>query len=437
MHKKASGHIQYLIWGASLVLLLGLLVGQLLWLLLIALSLYLFWTLRQAIRLHRWLYQNDSQGDIPESYGLWGDLFEGLYNVQQQNKATQNTLKSMIQRVRTSTNALRDGVIMTNAEGQMDWWNEAAAELFGFRSDKDFGQLITNLVREPTFKNYFERKQYDDALDIASPVNNNVILRVHITLFGEEDRLILAQDITRMHHLEQMRRDFVSNVSHEMRTPLTVIHGYIETFQDAPDLPKKWLRPLKSMADQTRRLEVLVSDLLLLEKYESDDRTASQKQVSVAKLLSTVCHDAQLLSGEREHTITLNCETEDQLVGEENQLRSAFSNLVFNAVKYTPSGGAVTLRLRETGDGLIEFSVTDTGPGIPDVDRDRVTQRFVRLDNSRTKPGSGLGLSLVQAIADVHNGRFELGEGPGVIDGGHGPGLRAALVFPKAPPETV
>ncbi|MDX1451435.1 MAG: phosphate regulon sensor histidine kinase PhoR [Oleiphilaceae bacterium] len=409
MHKQAGGHLRYLIWGVALTILFGLAIGQLAWVLVIALSAYLLWSLRQAIRLHRWLYGEETHDDIPESYGLWGDLFEGLYSVQQQNLATQNSLKSMIERVRSSTNALRDGVIMTNGEGQMDWWNEAAAELFGFRRDKDFGQLITNLVREPTFKKYFERKDYEQALELVSPANPNLILRIHITLFGEEDRLILAQDITRMHHLEQMRRDFVSNVSHEMRTPLTVIHGYIETLQDAADLPTKWQRPLKSMADQTRRLEVLVSDLLLLEKYESEDRAQSQKDVSVSKLLEMICSDARLLSGEREHKIRLHCEAHGSLVGEENQLRSAFSNLVFNAVKYTPEKGQIDVLCWQDNRGL-HVSVRDTGCGFDPIHIPRLTERFYRADPSRNNQtgGSGLGLAIVKHVLINHDATLEI-----------------------------
>lgn len=409
MHKKAAGHIQFLAWGFALCVVIGLLIDQLAWVLVFALSSYLIWYVRQAVRLHHWLYQRKAPIEIPESYGLWGDLFDGLHQVQQQNKQTQASLKAMIQRVRTSTNALKEAVVMTNEEGQMEWWNKAAERMFGFRSDQDLGQLMTNLIRDPDFKRYFDSKDYEEALEIESPLDSNVIVRVYITLFGREDRLIFAQDVTRIHHLEQMRRDFVSNVSHEMRTPLTVIHGYIETLQDAGDVPSKWQRPLRSMADQTRRLELLVSDLLLLEKYESQDQAGLSHRVDVKKLLGSICHDAEVLSGEREHNIVLQCDSEDVLIGEEGQLRSAFSNLVYNAVKYTPTGGEITVHWYQDHLGG-HLTVRDTGCGFDPVHIPRLTERFYRADPSRNKGtgGSGLGLAIVKHVLINHNANLEI-----------------------------
>ncbi len=409
MHKRATSHIQFLLWFAILISVFGLAIGSLLQVWLVSLGLYLVWTLRQAFRLHQWLYRGSKPAPIPDSYGLWGDLFEGLYQLEQKNIRTQGHLSSLIERVRSSTNALRDAIIMTNAQGQMDWWNKAAEQLFGFQRDTDQGQLVTNLVRDPEFKRYFERKQYDDALEIQSPFNPNIILRVHITLFGEEDRLILAQDITRMHHLEQMRRDFVSNVSHEMRTPLTVIHGYIETLQDAGQLDAKWRRPLNAMADQTRRLEVLVSDLLLLEKYESVESRAVQTDVDVNYMLTAICQDATMLSGERQHKINLQCEGVLALKGEENQLRSAFSNLIYNAVKYTQDMGEIYVSAWCDNKGL-HVSVKDNGCGFDPKHIPRLTERFYRADPSRNAStgGSGLGLAIVKHVLINHDASLEI-----------------------------
>jgi len=409
MHKNASGHIQFIVWGVLLCIVIGFAIGELAWMLVIALSIYLVWSVRQSIRLHHWLYEKDKANEIPESFGLWGDLFDGLYNVQQQNQRTQAHLKSMISRVRVSTNALKEAVVMTNNDGLMEWWNDAAGRLLGFRSHQDEGQLITNLFRDPAFKRYFDSKEYEDALEIASPLNSDILLRVYITLFGQDDRLIFAQDITRIHQLEQMRRDFVSNVSHEMRTPLTVIHGYIETLQDAPDSPAKWQRPLRSMSDQTRRLEVLVSDLLLLEKYETHEVGSAEHSVNVAKLLQVICHDAQLLSGERNHAITLHSEGDDWLLGDESQLRSAFSNLIYNAVKYTPEGGSIDVHWYSDRQGA-HLRVKDSGCGFDPVHIPRLTERFYRADPSRNNGtgGSGLGLAIVKHALLNHGASLEI-----------------------------
>ena len=409
MQKKAAGHIQSIAWAFVLCLLVGVLVGEVAWVLVLALSVYLVWTVRQAVRLHRWLFQQGGSNEIPESIGLWGDLFDGLYQEQQQNLQSQKHLKSLIERVRVSTNALKEAVVMTNGEGQMEWWNDAAGRLLGFRSNQDQGQLITNLFRDPAFTHYYESKVYDDALEIASPIDATILLRVYITLFGKDDRLLFAQDITRIHQLEQMRRDFVSNVSHEMRTPLTVIHGYLETLTDSPDAPAKWMRPLRSMADQTRRLEVLVSDLLLLEKYESQGRQGASQSVNVGTLLTLICQDARLLSGERAHDIQLSCETDDALFGEESQLRSAFSNLIYNAVKYTPEHGEIRVRWYRDGLGL-HLSVKDNGCGFDPLHIPRLTERFYRADPSRNSNtgGSGLGLAIVKHVLINHGATLDI-----------------------------
>lgn len=409
MNRQAQAHLHSLMWALVLIIIIGLVLDQLVWTLLIGLSAYLVWMIRQTLRLYTWLLNQDKSSSVPESYGLWGDLFDGLYQIQQRNHQTEAQLKALVKRIRSSTNALKDAVIMTNSLGEMEWWNLASGRLLGLREETDHGQLITNLVRDPAFKHYFDAKHYDDALDMVSPINSKTTLRIHITLFGKEDRLIIAQDITRVNQLEQMRRDFVSNVSHEMRTPLTVIHGYLETFNDSQDVPEKWKRPMKAMFDQTRRLDVLVSDLLLLEKYESGTRINDQQTVDVSKLLQMICHDAGILSGEQNHNITLEVKLEAKLKGDENQLRSAFSNLVFNAVKYTSAGGEIQVNAWQDQTGM-HVSVKDTGCGFDPVHIPRLTERFYRVDPSRHTQtgGSGLGLAIVKHVLINHQGTLEI-----------------------------
>lgn len=429
MHKRSIGHIKSLIWALLGLVLFGLLLGELAWVLTIGLSAYLIWTIIQSVRLHRWLYRqhNKTRGDlaIPQSYGLWGDLFEGIYQLQYQNKQTQDHLKSLINRVQMSTNALKDAVIMTDSEGVMEWWNVAAAELLGFRADTDKGQLISNLIRLPAFKAYFQGKNYRDPLELNSPINKNIKLRIHITLFGQDDRLVFVQDITRMSRLEQMRKDFVSNVSHDLRTPLTVIKGYIETLQDATDVPMKWHRPLKNMAAQAQRMETLVHDLLLLAKFETADLSRSSQQINIEHLLKMVCHDAGLLSADRKHQIQLrinhtllnlseqssNIHPQEPcyIMGDERQLYSAFSNLVFNAVKYTPDQGLISLDWWRSSQGF-HLSVKDTGVGFDPMHIPHLTERFYRTDPSRDNAtgGSGLGLAIVKHVLLNHKGSLEI-----------------------------
>jgi two-component system phosphate regulon sensor histidine kinase PhoR len=244
-------------------------------------------------------------------------------------------------------------------------------------------------------------------------------------LFGQDDRLVFVQDITRISRLEQMRKDFVSNVSHDLRTPLTVIKGYIETLQDAQDVPMKWHRPLKNMAAQAQRMETLIHDLLLLAKYETADLSQSTQQIDIENLLRIVCHDAQLLSAERKHQIQLrinhcpislnaagsSAEQKERIyiMGDERQLYSAFSNLVFNAVKYTPEQGEISLDWWRSKQGF-HLSVKDTGVGFDPIHIPHLTERFYRTDPSRdnTTGGSGLGLAIVKHVLMNHKGKLEI-----------------------------
>lgn len=425
MHKRSVGHIRSLFWALFSLIIIGLLTDHLPWVLVVGLFSYLVWTVVQSIRLHHWLESQQGEQAIPQSYGLWGDLFEGIYQLQYQNKLAQNHLESLVSRVQMSTNALQDVVIMTNSEGAMEWWNFAAAELLGFRLETDRGQLVTNLIRNPSFKRYFDSKDYSEPLEINSPSNNKIKLRMYLTLFGQGDRLVFAQDITRISQLEQMRKDFVSNVSHDLRTPLTVIKGYIETFQDSSDLPLKWQRPLKSMSTQTQKMESLIHDLLLLAKFETADLSHTREPVDIESLLSLVWHDAQVLSGEKQHKISLlfnneslelsrrevssNPNKRTYISGDERQLYSAISNLVFNAVKYTPEKGSIKLEWWQDLKGF-HFSVKDTGVGFDPIHIPHLTERFYRTDPSRdnTTGGSGLGLAIAKHVLINHKASLEI-----------------------------
>lgn len=430
MHKRSIGHLHSLFWALVSLVMIGLLIGELAWTLAIGLFAYLIWTIVQSVRLHRWLYSQQDEKGIPQSYGLWGDLFEGIYQLQYQNKQAQNHLKSLVYRVQLSTNALKDAVIMTDSDGAMDWWNLAAGDLLGFRLDTDRGQLISNLIRNPAFKRYFDSKEYLDPLEINSPISNKIKLRIHITLFGQDDRLVFAQDITRISRLEQMRKDFVSNVSHDLRTPLTVLKGYLETLQYADDVPVKWQRPLASMTTQTQRMESLIHDLLLLAKFETADVTQTKEKINVVQLLKQVAQDAQTLSADNKHQIRLMFDgklifpsgvevnsgiNSFNIQGDERQLYSAFSNLAFNAVKYTPKEGLIDL-IWEKNDKGFTFSVKDTGVGFDPIHIPHLTERFYRTDPSRdlATGGSGLGLAIVKHVLINHKATLEIKSKVGV-----------------------
>lgn len=410
MHQNWSRYLRVIIWGLTGTTLTGLYFGAPVYGLTVGLVIYLWWTLVQARRLQQWLANPSATDEAPQGLGLWGDIFDNLHKLHQNHLRTQDRLRAQVNRVQESTNAMRDGVIMTDARGTMEWWNGSAEYLLGFRRHMDRGQYIHNLIRTPAFKAYFDSRDYREPLEIHSPAKPHIRLQIQISLFGDEDRLIVAKDVTRLYQLEQMRRDFVANVSHEMRTPLTVISGYLETMADnADDLPAKWQRAITTMSLQSSRMEALITDLILLSKIETGEKTVNDTLTDVDALIRQICHDASALSGEKHHQFTIEINDQRLLKGDESQLRSAFSNLIFNAVKYTPPEGHITVTWNTDRDGG-HLSVRDTGIGIDPVHIPRLTERFYRADPSRHKDtgGTGLGLAIVKHVLLNHDGSLKI-----------------------------
>ncbi|RBW49094.1 phosphate regulon sensor histidine kinase PhoR [Marinobacter sp. F3R11] len=410
MQQNWSRHLRHTLAGLAGTTLAGLYLGYPLYGLTAGLAAYVLWNLYQIYRLAQWLADPNATDETPESIGIWGVLFEKLHKLNQRHLQIRDRLRARIDRIQESTNAMRDGVIMTDARGAMEWWNGSAEYLLGFRRNTDQGQYIYNLIRTPAFKSYFDAKDYREPLEIHSPAKPHIHLQIQISLFGDDDRLIVAKDVTRLHQLEQMRRDFVSNVSHEMRTPLTVISGYLETLEDnAEDLPAKWQRAVNTMATQSSRMEALITDLILLSRIETSEHTDSSTPTNIDSLVRQICQDARTLSGENQHEITFEVSGPHFLKGDEYQLRSAFSNLIFNAVKYTPALGRISVTWSTNNEGG-HLSVKDSGAGIDEIHIPRLTERFYRADPSRHKDtgGTGLGLAIVKHALINHDGRLEI-----------------------------
>lgn len=379
-HGTLIRHMLLLVTGC---LVIGLISGYYGWSLAIGLAVYLTWTLKQLLRLHQWLRQHKSDEPPPDGYGLWGDVFDSIYQLQRRDQRVRGRLQAVIDRVQESTAALKDAVIMLDSDGNLEWWNRAAETLLGLKTPQDSGQPVTNLVRHPRFKEYFEQNNYLEPLEIPSPINDRVRVQLLITRYGNNEHLMLVRDVTRIHQLEQMRKDFVANVSHELRTPLTVICGYLETLLDnVEEINPRWARALQQMQQQGARMQTLLNDLLLLAKLEATDYPSGNQPVVVSTLLQTIKNDAQALSGQSNQRITLEIDSTLGLKGSEPELRSAFSNLVFNAVKYTPAEGAIHVRWWSDEQGA-HLRVQDSGPGIEAKHLPRLTERFYRVDSSR------------------------------------------------------
>ncbi len=414
MQHNWSRYLRVILVGLAGTTLVGLVFGYPLLGLLTGLVAYLCWTLVQSRRLYYWLANPGTSDEPPRSAGLWGDIFDRLHKLHRNHLLTEDQLRARINRVQESTNAMRDGVIMTDAQGSMEWWNGSAEHLLGFKRSTDQGQYIHNLIRTPAFKAYFDARDYREPLELTSPARPHIRLQIQISVFGNDDRLIVAKDVTRLYQLEQMRRDFVGNVSHEMRTPLTVISGYLETLVDHADqLPTKWHRAINTMAEQSSRMEALITDLILLSRIETGEHTADDTLTDPDALIQQICQDARTLSGDK-HDISVDIADKRMLKGDESQLRSAFSNLIFNAVKYTPAGGSIHVRWSANRDGAHLF-VKDSGIGIDPVHIPRLTERFYRADPSRHKDtgGTGLGLAIVKHVLINHDGNLEIRSNPG------------------------
>jgi two-component system phosphate regulon sensor histidine kinase PhoR len=402
--------IRRLLLLISVCLLLGLISGEYAWALVLGLAGYLGWHLQQLLRLHKWLRTRQADEAPPDGYGLWGEVFDSIYHLQRRDQKVRGRLQAVIDRVQESTAALKDAVIMLDRDGNLEWWNIAAEKLLGLKTPQDSGQQITNLVRDPRFIEYFENHNYNEPLELPSPVSDRLRLQFHITQYGNREHLMLVRNITRLHQLEQMRKDFVANVSHELRTPLTVISGYLETLLDnVEDVNPRWLRALQQMQQQGGRMQNLLNDLLLLAKLEATDYPSDNQPVAVDLLLLSIKNDAQALSGERGHRISLEADPHLKLKGSETELRSAFSNLVFNAVKYTPNEGDIHVRWWGDEQGA-HLSVQDSGLGIEAKHLPRLTERFYRVDSSRASNtgGTGLGLAIVKHVLLRHRARLDI-----------------------------
>ncbi len=382
-----------------------------------------FDTLR-GIRLIDWL-RGAQETDAPRDAGFWGEIG---YRVERSIRAgeraalrEQARLAQFLEAIEASPN----GVLLLDANDQMDWCNSVAAAHFGLNPQRDRLQRITNLVRSPAFVAYLQSEHADEPISFPDPRGLGT-LSVLVRPYGEGMKLVLSQDITERERADAMRRDFVANVSHEIRTPLTVLSGFIETMDSLPLTPAERDRVLALMAQQTERMQSLVNDLLVLAQLEGSPRPAADRWVPAAKLLRQVEADARTLSSGR-HAITLAVEVELQIAGAESELLSALGNLVGNAVRYTPDGGQIDIRWRLRSDGSAEFSVRDTGPGIEREHIPRLTERFYRVDGSRSREtgGTGLGLSIVKHVAQRHGGELDIQSEPGK-------GSTFRLIFPAA-----
>jgi two-component system phosphate regulon sensor histidine kinase PhoR len=377
--------------------------------------------IRSIYKLHQlqqWLALRSSI-EPPEASGMWGEVMDGLYRMQQKYRRERVRLRALISYLRESFTSLPYGAVIIDPDNNIEWSNNAAQALLGLRYPEDSGQQIVNLVRAPDFIKYFEAEEYSQPLELAAPSQNDMHLQIHITFFGKRSRLLFARDVTQTHRLEQMRRDFVANVSHELRTPLTVINGYLETFADAApggqsaDENRRWRRALDQMLEQSRRMQTLINDLLLLSRLETLPQRDNQQALAVRPILEIIREEALASVGDARE-ITVECADDIAVIGQRDELHSAFANIVFNAVRYTEPGGRIAIRWYGDRDGAC-LQVQDNGIGIDAAHIPRLTERFYRVDKSRSMDtgGTGLGLAIVKHVLIRHHAQLVVTSQPG------------------------
>jgi two-component system, OmpR family, phosphate regulon sensor histidine kinase PhoR len=408
-----AAHARLLLALLALILI-GWGTGQWLLVLLLAAAGALIWNFINLRRLEHWL-RLTRRLDPPQSLGLWGEIFDGLHRMRMRARERDKQRRNLVRNYRDSVKAMPDATVVLRADYRIDWCNQAARDMLGLQWPRDEGQRISNIFRHPEFVTFLAQDSREArSLSLPSPVDGRLWLEVRVVPYAKKRHLLLARDTTALRRLETMRSDFVANVSHELRTPLTVVYGVAEALEEGIGGHPELARSVQLLREQAERMKNLVDDLLLLSRLETGDGGRTGEWVDVPAMLASLVEEARLLSGDRHHQVELEAGSGLLLLGNERELRSAFANLVFNAVHYTPEGGGIQLRWFADAAGG-HFQVRDTGIGIEPQHIDRLTERFYRVDNGRSKSrgGTGLGLAIVKHVLMRHGARLKIDSEPG------------------------
>jgi len=399
----------------SLAGFVGLLFDQMMTFLFLAAFFYALWLQRSWMQLWHWL-QKPKKHASPSANGVIDDVCRQIEQVRQQNNSRKKKLAGYLKRFQAATAALPDAIVVLGEYGQVEWANTVAKDLLGIRWPRDSNVRVSNLIRDLAFQPLLELPLNSGQVAfIASPLDPELQLEMKIIAYMGNGRLLIARDMTQSVKLQRMRRDFIANVSHELRTPLTVLRGYLETFTGQSPV-EQWAASLPVMRQQTERMHLMIKDLLVLSQLETGEKTLRHEATDIATLLTNIVADARQLEQYQHHNIKLELDSNNGLLADEDELHSALSNLIFNAVKYTPPNSNITVRWRvDNKEACIE--INDQGEGIAEYHLDRLTERFYRVDSGRTQGagGTGLGLAIVKHVLQRHGAELtitsKIGEG--------------------------
>lgn len=383
--------------------------------LLLAFAFYLLRQLLLLIRLVRLIRQHHRLVP-PFPLGLWGEIYRAIAQYQQRGRKGRKRQLRFTRRFREAANAVPDALVVLDKSKRIEWANPAAATLMNVEFPRDDGRPLEEIFPHPQLDDYISAGDYSRPIDMTPEHNQSLMLSVRVTPFGErkKQRLVVGRDITKIYHLNTIRRDFVANASHELRTPLTVITGFIERLSESALTPQNHSRPLGLMRHQSERMRCIIEDLLTLSRLEMDDRTTTISAVKVPELIDEILTEARAL-GDDSHQFKRDIDARLQLLGNQNELYSAFSNLIFNAIKHTPPGTEIEIGWRDQGNAPC-FSVRDNGPGIAPEHLPRLSERFYRVDKARSREsgGTGLGLAIVKHVLNRHDAHLSIGSELGV-----------------------
>ena len=405
MNSGLRREIINLVASGVIILILGALTGYTLEILVAGLIGYVAWHLYNLSKLIRWLSKPTKV--LPESIGIWDELYYQIYHLYQRQRKARKKLKNIADRFRNTTQALPIAAIALNKSNEIEWFNQAAERIFNLKHATDVGNRINNLIRQPAFTNYIMERDFKEAIELEV---NHRQLSICITPYGHDQFLLTARDITEQRQLDDMRRDFVANASHELRTPLTVISGFAEALCDQADSRIK--APLEKIQQQTVRMQQIMEDLIILARLESKLAPLLHDRVDLEELVQQVYNDAIMIDHDR-HEIILSTQP-TSIMGNSVELQMAITNLVTNAIRYTPENGTIRLFISVDDDG-VHVGVEDNGIGIMPEHIGRLTERFYRVDpgRSREQGGTGLGLAIVKHVLDRHNASLHVHSVPG------------------------
>lgn len=398
----------------------------------VGLSAYALWHLLQAARLLRFTLT----GRVPRSHwvwGLWREAFDQLQRLKKRENKRKRRQQNVFSRIRRMAEAMPDALLTLGNDGEISWLNRQAEVYFGLGGESALGCRLVDLVGHPMLRDYLQAGKFERGMEVEAPGDPAMMLAVSVTRFkkGRERYLLVARDITREYHLNRTQRDFSLNVSHELKTPLTVLRGYLETMAGAEKERSANRMPLLRMQEQVTRMQGVIQDLFTLSRLEYGTETLKRNPVAVMDMLREILGDAAGLAGNSHHELRLSGDPGLEIAGDESLLRCAFSNLVSNAIRHTPSRTQVELSWVQEGDQA-KFTVRDNGAGIPARHLPRLTERFYRVDAGRSRDagGTGLGLAIVRQILEMHGARL-------AVSSDEGRGATFTCLFPAASPSRV